>query len=191
MRGVPRERAAISREASGVSGRVQDARAAAYDFDQVFDFVELEAQRNAETVAQRLGDHAGTRRRADERERGEVDLHRARRRAFADDEVELKILHRGIEDFFDGGVQAMDLVDEEDVARLQVRQDRGEVAGARDHRARGRAEVHAEFARDDLGHRGFAEARRARKQHVVERFVAAARGVDEDFQVRARLGLGR
>ena len=70
---------------------------------------------------------------------------------------------------------------------LQVREQRGEVAGARDHGARGRAEVDAEFAGDDLGHRRFAEARRARQQDVVERFVAAARGVDEDLQVRARL----
>ena len=106
--------------ARGVGGEreLQDAGAAGDDFDQVFDFVELEAQRDAEAVAQRLRDHAGARRRADERERGEVDLHRARGRAFADDEVELEILHRGVEDFFDRGVQAVDLVDEEDVARL-------------------------------------------------------------------------
>ena len=34
-----------------------------------------------------------------QREAGEIDLHRARGRPFADDQVELEILHRRIEDF--------------------------------------------------------------------------------------------
>ncbi len=65
-------------------------------------------------------------------------LHRARGRSGADDEVELPVLHRGVEDLLDGGGNAVDLVDEEDVARAEVRQDRGEVPrlledGARRH----------------------------------------------------------
>ena len=50
---------------------------------------------------------------------GRLDLHRARRRPFADDQVELVILHRRIEDFLDRRIEAMDLVDEEDVALLR------------------------------------------------------------------------
>ncbi len=98
---------------------------------------------------------------------GQVDAHAARRRPLADDQVELEILHRRIKDLLDRRLQAVDLVDEQHVARLQVGEDRGEVAGALDHRPGGGAEADAEFARDDLRQRGLAEARAGR---------AAARG---------------
>ena len=49
----------------------------------------------------------------------------------------------------------------------------------------GGAEADAEFAGDDLGQGGLAEARRAEQQHVVERLAAGARGLDEDGEVIA------
>ncbi len=89
-----------------------------------------------------------------------------------DDEVELKVLHRRIEDLLDRRVQPMDLVDEQDVARLEIGELRGEIAGLGDHRAGGRAEIDAELARHDLGERRLAEAGRPDEQHVVERLAA-------------------
>ena len=103
---------------------------------------------------------------------GEVDLHRARRRPFADDQVELEILHRRIEDFLDRRIEPVDLVDEQDVALFEIGEQRGEVAGLGDHRPGGGAEIDAELARDDLRQRGLAEAGRADEQHVVERLAA-------------------
>ena len=46
------------------------------------------------------------------------------------------VLHGGIEDFLDRRIEAMDLVDEQHVARLEVGELRGEVAGLGDHRDR-------------------------------------------------------
>ena len=108
---------------------------------------------------------------------------------FADDEIELEILHRRIENFLDRRVEPVNLVDEQDVARLEIGKQRRKVAGFCDHRTGCGAEVHAQFARDDLRQRGLAEARRADEQHVVERFLARARRLDEHAQVRARLFL--
>ena len=102
----------------------------------------------------------------------EVDLHRARRRPLADDQVELEILHRRIEDFLDRRIEPVDLVDEQDVALFEIGEQRREIAGLGDHRPGGGAEIDAELARDDLRQRGLAEARRADEQHVVERFLA-------------------
>ena len=51
----------------------------------------------------------------------------------------------------------------------------------------GGAEIDAELARDDLRQRRLAEAGRADEQHVVERFLARARGLDEDLKIGARL----
>ncbi len=80
----------------------------------------------------------------------------------------------------------MDLVDEQDVAVLEVGQKRGEIARLGDHRARSGAETNAHLAREDSGERGLAEARRAVEQDMVERLSATLRCVDEDAQVLAR-----
>ena len=112
----------------------------------------------------------------------EIDLHRARGRPLADDEVELEILHRRIEDFLDRRIEPVDLVDEEHVALFEIGEQRREIAGLGDHRTGGGAEVDAEFARHDLRQRGLAEARRADEQHMVERFVARPRRLDEHLR---------
>ena len=116
----------------------------------------------------------------------EVDLDRARRRPGADDQVELEVLHRRIENFLDRRVEAMNLVDEQHVARLEIGELRGEVARLGDHRAGGGAEVDAELARDDLRQRRLAQPRRADEQHVVERLAARLGQFDEHLEIGAR-----
>ena len=187
MRGVPRARVAISLAPSGGHADAEHAGAAVDDQLEFRRGIEIEPHRNAEAVAQRIGQEARAGGRADQGERREVDLDRARRRPFADDEVELEILHGGIEDFLHRRIEPVDLVDEEHVALFEIGEQRREVAGLGDHRAGGRAEIDAELAGDDLRQRGLAEARRADQQHVVERLAAALRRRDEDAEVRARL----
>ena len=122
--------------AVGGNGDAEDARAAIDDQLELRLAVEIKPHRNAEAVAQRIGQKAGARRGADQREFGEVDLHRTRRRPFADDEIELKILHRRIEDFLDRRIEAMDLVDEQHIALFEIGEERRKIAGLGDHRAR-------------------------------------------------------
>ncbi len=83
----------------------------------------------------------------------------------------------------------MDFVDEQHVALFEIGQQRREIAGLGDHRARCGAKADAEFARDDLRQRGLAEPGRADEQHVIERLLPLARGIDEDLQIGARLRL--
>ena len=66
---------------------------------------------------------------------------------------------------------------------------RGEIAGLGDDRPGRRAKADTEFARHDLRQRGLAEARGPDEQHMVQRLAALARGLDEDRQIGARLGL--
>ena len=165
----------------------EHARAAIDDLLELFLGVEIQPHRNAEAVAQRIGEQARARGGADQCERRQIDLHRARRRPFADDEVELEILHRWIKDFLDRRVEPVDFVDEQHVARLQIGQQRREVARLGDHRAGGSAEIDTQLARNDLRQRGLAQARRADEQHMVERLVARPRRLDEDLQIGARL----
>ena len=105
---------------------------------------------------------------------------------FADDQVELVILHRRIEDLLDRRVEAVDLVDEEHVALFEIGELRREIARLGDDRAGGRAEIDAELARHDLRQRRLAQARRADEQHVVERIAPRLRGVDEDLEIGPR-----
>ena len=56
----------------------------------------------------------------DQREGRKLDAHGTRAWPLADDEIELEILHRRIEDFLDRGREAMDLVNEENVSRLEI-----------------------------------------------------------------------
>src|SRR6266851_1680166 len=83
----------------------------------------------------------------------------------------------------------MDLVDEQHVALFEIGEQRGEIAGLRDHGARGGAEADAELARHDLRQRGLAEAGRTDEQHVIERLAALACRLDEDREILARLRL--
>ena len=88
---------------------------------------------------------------------GRSSLTRARRRAFADHDVDLEILQCRIQDFLDHRRQAVNLVDEQHVVRFEIGEQGGEVAGALQHRARGLAQVDAHLVRDDVRQRGFAE----------------------------------
>ena len=136
------------------------------------------AQRRREQTRPGRGPHQG--------EFGEIDLHRAGTGAGADHEIELKILHRRIEDFLDRGVQPVDFVDEQHVAVFERGQLRGEIAAFGDHRAGGRAEIHPQFARDNLRQRRLAEAGRADEQHMVERIAPRLGGLDKDLEIFAR-----
>jgi hypothetical protein len=61
----------------------------------------------------------------------------------------------------------VDLVDEEDVALLQVGQQAGEVARLLDDGAGGDADIAAELVAEDEGEGGLPEARRAGEEDVV------------------------
>src|SRR5206468_9349751 len=140
-----------------------------------------------EALAQWRGDKAGSSGGADQREGRQIDAHGTRRRPFPDDEIELEILHRRIEDFLDRRVEPMNFVDEQDVARLQVGEKGRKVARPRDDRTGCRTKADPQLAGDDLGERRLAQARRTEEKDMIEGFATRARGGDEDLQVGAQL----
>ena len=77
-------------------------------------------------------------------------------------------------------VQAVDLVDEQDVALVEVGQDGGQVAGPLDGRAAGGVDGDAQLAGDDVGERRLAQAGRAVEQDVVGRLPALAGRLEQD-----------
>ena len=185
MRGVPRARRAISAAAGVVDRHVENLRRAADDLLEIRRRVELEPVRDAEARAQRRRQQPGPRRRADQREALEPHLHRPRARPLADDDVDLVVLERRIEDLLDRRRHPVDLVDEQHFVGREVGDDADQIARLLDRRARGRAHRHAHLVADDVGERRLAESRRAVQQHVIERLAALLRGGDRDLQVLA------
>ena len=83
----------------------------------------------------------------------------------------------------------MDLVDEQHVAFVELREDRSEVAGALECGTRRDVEVDAELVRHDSGHRRLAQAGRTRKEQVVRGLAPAAGGLEDDAEVVFQLAL--
>src|SRR5436189_2967570 len=105
---------------------------------------------DVEPRPQRRSQHSGACRRADEREFWQLELDRSCSRALADHDVEAVILHRRIEYFLDGRIEAVDLVDKEHVAFLEAGEDGGEVAGFFYHWAARGLERRSHFVSDDI-----------------------------------------
>ena len=189
MRGVPRERSAISAAPSASIGHADDFGGALDDEAQLVVGVELQAQQDAEARAQRRREQAGARGGGDEGEG--LDLHHvgARGRALADDDVELVVLERGVELFFEHRLQAVDLVEEQHLALAQVGEDGGQVALDLQRRAGGLLEADVELVGDDGGERGLAQAGRPEEQHVIERFAARFGRFKRDGQLLLGFGL--
>jgi len=67
----------------------------------------------------------------------------------------------------------MDFIDEENVPLAEIRQSSNEVAGFFEGGAGGAADIHTQFACDELSECGLAEAWRSKEQSVVQRLSAS------------------
>ena len=151
------------RGARRVDGDAEDAGGPHDDGLEVGGLVVVEPGDEAEAVAQRAGDQAGAGGGADQREAGQVEADRAGRRALAEHDVELEVLHRRVEDLLDGAGEPVDLVDEEHVALVELGEDGGEVAGPLEGRARGDVQADAHLGGDDAGEASSCRGRAGRR----------------------------
>src|ERR1700733_12922392 len=117
---------------------------------------------------------ARARRRADERERRQVERDHARARPLADRDRQTTVLHRRVERLLERARQAMDLIHEEHAARLERREEGGDVSLSLERGAGG------------LHERGLAEARWTGQQQVIECVAARPRRLDRDRELLAQ-----
>ena len=66
----------------------------------------------------------------------------------------------------------MNFVNEQNIARREIRQQRGQISGLFDCRAGGHADARAHFVGNDACKRRLAETRRAVEQDMVKRLIA-------------------
>ena len=98
-------------------------------------------------------------------------------------EVDREVLHGRIEQLLHDAGQPVDLVDEQHVVLVEVRQDAEQIAATLDGRARRRDQRRGHLVGDHAGQRRLAEPRRPREENVVERLVAPLGGVERDAEV--------
>ena len=166
-----------------VDGRAQQRGGTGDHRLQFIGLVELEVGREAEAVAQRGRQQAGSRRRAHDRKGRKGERDRRRAGPLAHDDVDTEVLHGEVEHFLGGSREAVDLVDEEDVALLEAGENRGEVTSVLDRGAGRQSQGRSHLGGDDHCQRRLAESRRARKQDVVGAGRAHARSVKHELQL--------
>ena len=81
----------------------------------------------------------------------------------------------------------MNLVDEQNVVRLEVRQQRRQIAGPFEHRTRGLPYVNPHLAPDDVRESGLAQPRRTKQQNMVKRLATTPGRFDKDAKLGANL----
>ena len=160
-----------------------------HDHEQLVHRVVVKAMREPEPVSQRRGDETRPRRGPDQREVRQFQADAAGAGSLTQDDVDLEILHRRVEDLLDGSVETVDLVDEQHVSELQVREDGGHVGLALKGRPGRGHDADTHLRRDDVGQRGLAQSRRPGEQDVVQRLPARERGLDEDLKLLSQHGL--
>ena len=83
----------------------------------------------------------------------------------------------------------MDLIDEQELPRLQIHQQANDVAGAFQCRSAGDPAADPKLLRQHQRHGGLAEARRAVQQNVIQGFAAAQGRLHCNAQHLLQLGL--
>ena len=164
-------------------GLVEDARRALDDPAQLIGAVQLQLEQHTEAVPQGAGDLARTGGSAHQREAGQIDPDALGAGALADHNIQRVILQRRVEHLLHLPGQAVDLINEEHVALLQIGQQGGKVAGLLNGRAAGDADLHPHLVGDDARQRGLAQARGAIEQDVIHGLAAPLGGFQIDFQV--------
>src|SRR5258708_7109213 len=153
------------------------------DDQQILRLIKIEAMDDAEPRTERRSDQTGAGGGADQGEVVQVKWVNARSRSLSDDQVHAKILHRGVEDFLDRGLQTVNFVEEKHFAGFQRGKNRRQIAFAIEQRAGAGLDWHVQFVGDDLRESGFSKAGRTVEQNMVQRFTAVARSFQGDRNI--------
>ena len=138
---------------------------------------------------QRRRNQSRPRSRAHKRKRLHFQRVRARRRPLPDNDVELVIFQRRIQQLFEHRLQPVNLIDEQDLLLLHVGDDRRQIALDLQQRRRRRLEVHAQFVGNNVGQRSLPQPRRPIQQHVIHGLAARPRRLNRHRQIFFDFGL--
>ena len=147
----------------------QNGRRPGDDGLQLLRRIKLQPQLHAKAIPQRRGKLARPGGGADQREAGQIQPDRPGRRPLADDDIQRIVLHGGIEHLLHAAVEPVDLVNKKHIVFIEIREQRRQIPCFFDGGAGGDADIDPHLVGDDARQRGLAQARRAVKQHMVQR----------------------
>src|SRR5579875_360113 len=136
-----------------------------------------------EAVAQGSCQRANARRCAYYRKRWQREAQGARAWPFADHHIQGEILHRRIQPLLYSAGQTVNLIDKQDFAGLQRGQNRGQVAGVLNSRARSCFQTHTHLGGNDIAERCLAQARRTVEQNMIDGLAALERGLQQNIKI--------
>src|SRR6266446_4124441 len=169
-------------DAHGAATESFDDSAQEFPVD-VVETVLVNVEESEGVAGNRSRDLAGASGRSDQREAAQIQTVRPGAGPLTDDDVELEVLHRGIEDFLDIGLEPMNLVDEKHIAEFEVCQNRSQITLHLDQRAGGRTESCPHFVGNNGSECRLTQPGRTVQKNVVERLTALARGLDGYVEV--------
>ncbi len=140
--------------------------------------IQFQSLNHAEPVTERRGKLTRTRGSADQREMRQIYPYRTRRRTVAHYDIESVILHCGVQYLLDLTGKPVYLIDKQHIVRLQIRQQRCEIARLFDSGSRGYTDIHSHFIRDYARQRGLAKSGRSVQQNVIQTLAALFRRLD-------------
>ena len=161
----------------------QQAGAAPDDGGDRHPVIEVEPVHRAKPVPQRRAEHRVAGGGADQGEARHGETDAAGARPPAQDDIQREVLHRRVQHLLRRPRQPVHLVDEQDVALLQVGQDRRQVPRPLDRRPGGDADGDRHLMGDDVSESGLAQPGRPVQEDVVQRLAALLGGGDADAQV--------
>ena len=113
----------------------------------------------------------------------QIEVQGVCRGAFAEDDVNGVVLHRGVQNLLVRAVQAVYLIDKKNVPLVEIGEHGDEITRLFDSGAGGNAHIHAHLVCDNGGKRGFAKPRRAVQQYMVKRLVSHFGRVNENAEI--------
>ncbi|ULA59780.1 MAG: hypothetical protein LZF60_160110 [Nitrospira sp.] len=135
-----------------------------------------------EPISQRGGQRPGSGRGSDQGKPRQFEFYGPRRSTLSDHQIKLVILHRRIERLFHRRRQSVNLIDEQDIAFLQIGQNRGQIPGVAQDQPGRRADGRSHFPRDDVCNGGLTQAWWAVKNRMVQGLTTALGRFDANFQ---------
>ena len=83
----------------------------------------------------------------------------------------------------------MDFVNKKHIIITQIGENGCQITLTLDGRTAGHANVHVQLVGNNIGQSGFAKARRAKEQHMVQSLMTSRRSLDKDGKVILDLAL--
>ncbi len=99
---------------------------------------------------------------------GQIQLDGPGAGSLSDHEIQLKIFHGRIEDFFHHMIEPMDLINKQAILGMQIGQQGRQVPRPFDHRTGGAFQIDLQLLGNNIGQGGLAQSGKSVEEHMIQ-----------------------